>query len=200
MNDYDYYKAARDAAWRTLIECQITELPVDLTKIAKYYNIPILLYSKGNFNKIFKKETLEGDGFISKLSLDLPEKLIFINDKKGTYERRRFTLGHEIGHGVLGHDLSVIHYRHDENDSQHNIQETQANIFARDLLMPATVIAALDIHSTEDIMELCQISYQSAHIRAERMKVLYERNMFNKHPLERQVRHQFDEFIINYKK
>ena len=75
----------------------------------------------------------------------------------------------------------------------------QANVFARDLLMPATVLATLDIHTPEEIMELCHISRQSAEIRAKRLEELYKRNMFNNHPLEMQVREQFDDFIIKRK-
>ena len=80
------------------------------------------------------------------------------------------------------------------------MQELEANIFARDILMPATVLAALDIHTPEEIMALCDISYQSARIRAERLELLYRTNKFNAHPLEKQVREQFDDFIRNYHK
>jgi len=42
---------------------------------------------------------------------------------------------------------------------------------------------------------LCHISYAAARFRAERMKLLYERNKFLTSPLEQQVYLQFKEFI-----
>ena len=45
----------------------------------------------------------------------------------------------------------------------------QANVFARDILMPATVLHSLDIKSFEDISRICNVSEQSAKIRYERL-------------------------------
>lgn len=189
---YESYKKARDAAWKVLIECEINTLPVDLISITKKAGFKIDLYSKSAFIQLFKPDVIDGDGFIIS---DNGTKRIYLNDKIHNRNRRRFTLAHEMGHGFLEHDITVIHYRNSELDNQDNLQEFQANIFARDILMPATVLAALNIHKPEEIMQLCDISYQSAKIRAERLKVLHARNVFNKHPLEQQVREQFSEFI-----
>lgn len=189
---YHYYKEARNKAWEMLLACGIKSLPVNLGDIADHYNLKIILYSETNLTQLFKEDVLHGDGFVVKNRL---EKQIFINDAIHNRNRRRFTLAHEIGHAVLDHDLRVLHFRNSEIDSQTDIQEVQANVFARDILMPATVLAALNIHTPEQIMKLCPISYESARIRSERMKELYQRNMFNRHPLERAVRKQFDPFI-----
>lgn len=189
---YDYYKAARDKSWETILKCGICSLPVDLVDLSNKVGISIDLYSKSRFIQTFSKSVIDGDGFIVN---DNGLKRIFINDKINNRYRRRFTLAHELGHGILGHDISTLHFRNSEIDSQTDIQEAQANVFARDILMPATVLAALNIHTPEQIMKLCHISYESARIRAERMKELYQRNMFNRHPLERAVRKQFDPFI-----
>ncbi len=194
---YGSYKKARDTAWETLIKFRITELPVDLQKIAKLSDIKIELYSTSSLAQLFKKEVTDGDGFI--VTVDA-KKRIYLNDKINNRNRRRFTLAHELGHGILNHDIGTIHYRNSETDSQTDIQELEANVFARDILMPATVLAALDIHTPAEIMRLCDISRKSAEIRAERLKELYKRNMFNKHPLERKVREQFAMYIANQKK
>lgn len=194
---YEHYKEARDKAWEVLLKCEITELPIDLGKISDAYDMKVILYSKTNFLQLFKDDVLHGDGFIIENN---SEKQIYINDKIHNRNRRRFTLAHEIGHGVLNHDIGTIHYRNNENDSQTDMQELQANVFARDILMPATVLAALDIHTPEEIMKLCDVSRRSAEIRAERMEELYRRNMFNRHPEERKVRELFDDFIRNYQK
>lgn len=194
---YDHYKKARNKAWDVLLECGISKMHVDLGKIADFYGIKITLYSDTNLTQLFKDDVLQGDGFIVQNG---SEKQIFINDKIHNRNRRRFTLAHELGHALLEHDLDKIHFRNSEIDSQTDMQELEANVFARDILMPATVLAALDIHTPEEIMKLCDVSRRSAEIRAERMEELYRRNMFNRHPAERKVRELFDDFIRNYQK
>lgn len=194
---YEHYKNARNKSWEVLTECGINSLPVDLWKIAKHFDLRIHQYSKTNLIGLLKEDVTQGDGFIVYLD---SKKEIFINDKIHNRNRRRFTVAHELGHGILDHDISQVHYRNSEIDSQTDAQEVEANVFARDILMPATVLAALDIHTPEEIMELCHVSRQSAEIRAERLQELYQRNKFNRHPLERKVREQFDDFIRNYRR
>lgn len=194
---YDHYKKARNKSWEVLRDCGISEFPVDLGKIEDFYGIKITLYSDTKLIQLFKEDVLQGDGFVLRNG---DETQVFINDKIHNRNRRRFTLAHELGHALLGHNLDEIHYRNSEIDSQTDAQEVEANVFARDILMPATVLAALDIHTPEEIMHLCNVSRQSAEIRAERLQELYQRNKFNSHPLEKQVRKQFEDFIKNYEK
>ena len=73
--------------------------------------------------------------------------------------------------------------------------EQAANRFAADLLAPACVLWRLDLHRAEDIAQACKISIQAARFRAERMEILYQRNKFLLHPLERAVYQQFDPFL-----
>lgn len=194
---YEHYKKARDMSWKALLDSDTNSLPVNLWKIAEHFNLNIHSYSKSSVIQLFREDVLQGDGFIVCIG---NQKQIFINDKIDHRPRRRFTVAHELGHGILNHDISNVHYRNNENDSQTDMQELEANVFARDILMPATVLAALDIHTPEEIMKLCDVSRRSAEIRAERMEELYRRNMFNRHPAERNVRELFDDFIRNYRK
>lgn len=194
---YEHYKKARDMSWKVLLECGINSLPVDLWKIAEHFDLRMHTYSKSDLIRFLKEDVSQGDGFITYIG---GKKEIFVNDKIESKPRRRFTVAHELGHGILNHDISKVHFRNSEIDSQTDMQELQANVFARDILMPATVLAALDIHTPEEIMKLCDVSRRSAEIRAERMEELYRRNMFNRHPEERKVRELFDDFIRNYQK
>lgn len=79
-----------------------------------------------------------------------------------------------------------------------NEAEQEANVFARDLLAPACVLHELHLSSAKEISRVCNISMQSATIRAERMKELEKRNAFYLHPLEREVRKQFEKFISEW--
>ena len=80
-----------------------------------------------------------------------------------------------------------------------DVQEYQAERFAIDILAPACILWGLNLHTAEEIAKVCGISMSSAQRRAERMEILYQRNMFLSHPLERQVFQQFQKFISENK-
>lgn len=71
------------------------------------------------------------------------------------------------------------------------IEEMEANVFARDILMPAVALHYKECLNYIDIMGLCNVSKTSAKIREERMKILEERNKFCLSPLEKQVYNNF---------
>lgn len=191
---YKYYEAARDAAWRTLIACNVKSLPVNLGDIANHYSIDIVRYSKCPLTQLFNPETISGDGFITKIKCD-DNKVIFLNDKIKTYGRRRFTIGHELGHGIMNHPIDIIIPRNDEVDSKTDPIEMQANVFSRDILAPACVLYEIGVTTVEQIMQLCDISKTSAEIRLERLNMLCDRGKFYTSPLEAKVRDQFADFI-----
>lgn len=194
---YDYYKTARNMSWNVLIECGITSLPVDLSFIAEHYQIEIIRYSNCGFIELFKPEAVSSDGFITKVN---GKKIIFMNDKIKTRGRRRFTVGHELGHGILEHPLDNIVTRNDEVDSLTDPLEMQANVFSRDILAPACVLDALGVATVNEIMQLCDISKMSAQIRLERLQLLRGRGAFFTSELEMQVYEQFKPFIDSLKK
>lgn len=184
--NYIYYKEARDTAWETLIKCKITSLPVNLAVVAKLNDITILKYSDS-------KKELSGDGF----SLNVNGvNVIYYNDQKPA-NRIRFTLAHELGHCLLGHlKFGKTYNRNSELDFDGmDVHEMQANVFARDLLMPATVLHSLNVNSIEEISDLCIVSRKSAKLRLKRLGILNKRMMYNKHPLERQVHNNFKTYI-----
>lgn len=185
---YTEYKSARDAAWRTLIECKIASLPLNLVDITKFYNISTISYSKSS------DKTLEGDGFSTKIN---GRYIIYYNDINFPTVRQRFTVAHEIGHCLLGHVKENLRtYRHNsETDEYKDLKELQANVFARDILMPATVLHSLNVTSAEQIADICNVSMQSSEIRYNRLLELNKRGMFNKHPLEKQVYNNFYTYI-----
>ncbi len=190
---YKQYKAARNKSWEILIEAGIDRLPIDLKKLCKTLYATVIPYSQMG-EKTLSDFAATGDGFT--LALNRKQRLIAVNDAK-SLPRMRFTLAHELGHIALNHTLKPVVHRNSESDDGLSITELQANVFARDILMPAGVLAKLNIHTAEDIASLCDVSLTSAQIRAKRLEVLYQRNMFGAHPLERQVIAQFGEFIKN---
>ena len=188
---YEIYKKARDLSWEILLKADITSLPVDLSKVLKAVDVKAILYCDAFFDADSPK--LRGsDGFVTKIG---DKKAIYLNESKGTIQRRRFTLAHELGHIVLDHPINPIIYRNSEVDENQSPTEIQANIFARDLLMPAGVLAKLHVTTVDEIMQICNVSRISAQIRLERLTELYKRNKFGAHPLERQVIARFSDLI-----
>lgn len=193
---YVDYKKVRNKTWEVLLNCKINSLPVNLAAVAIQYDIKIIPYSSTSFVHALKQEALSGDGFSANVK---DKKIIFINDRISNNSRRRFTLAHELGHCILGHPLDNIQFRTNEFYDSKQALEAEANVFARSLLMPAVVLAKMNIHNVYDIMKLCKTSKQSAAIRAERLAKLYERNMFCTHPYEKAVAEQFKAYIETFK-
>lgn len=193
---YANYQKARNKSWEVLLECKINTLPVNLASIANHYDIKIIPYSSTSFMHALRQEAISGDGFSANVK---DKKIIFINDRISNNSRRRFTLAHELGHCILNHPLDSIQFRTNEFYDSKQALEAEANVFARDLLMPAVVLAKMDIHNVDEIVKLCKVSNQSATIRAERLEKLYEKNMFCTHPHEKAIAEQFKEYIEQFK-
>lgn len=186
--DYGKYKNARNASWQCLIDFNINELPVKVTSIIrKSDNIKLLKNSNVNVLKINE----------SGMTICKNKVFYIIYKDNESPLRCRFTIAHELGHIFLGHLLiNTPQYRTfavcDDNESA-------ANVFARDLLAPACVLHELKALTPDIIAKLCNISLEAATYRAERMRELENRNAWYLHPLERQVREQFDNFIKSKK-
>lgn len=184
MMNYREYTASRDLAWQILINEQVAALPVKVSQLCRGMGIRVQHYSPTDGN----------DGF-STIINDQPR--IFVSEDC-IPTRQRFTCAHELGHILLGH-VGRYELVNREPDPGDNPIEQAANVFASRLLAPACVLWALDTRTPEEIAALCQISYQAATFRAERMKLLYERGRFLSSPLERKVYEQFADFIQRYK-
>lgn len=180
--NYGIYKNARNASWQCLIDCNVIQLPVNPIVIAANYGIKC---------KFANAKTLKGAS--GKIRKNLTGAITILCDEAQPKTRQAFTITHELGHYLLGH-LGDTPLSRSENDCRPK-EEYAAERFAADMLMPACVLWALNIHTADDIAKLCNVSMQAAQIRAERMEILYQRNMFLSHPLERQVYQQFQKFI-----
>lgn len=180
---YAIYKNVRNASWKVLIYCHVHKIPIDVISICNMYNVKVIdntsvkLLKSGESGRIFR---VNGKIYI------------IVNDNQ-SIQRQRFSIMHELGHYLLGHLGDTPLSR--DYDSIRPEEEQAADKFAADVLMPACVLWALNIHTAEEIVDLCNVSMQAAQIRAQRMDELYKRNMFLSHPLERQVFWQFKPFL-----
>lgn len=183
------YVHVRDAAWQTLIDYNVTELPVSLLKICRAAGIKVIRDSVAhmlNYGE-FGISVKQGDAWY----------IIF--DDSDTPQRIRFTIAHELGHIFLGHEMKYGYHTRKYNIVKPS-DETEADMFAARLLAPACVLWGIGVKTAEDIAELCNISYTAARIRARRLETLRSRGKFLSSQLERRVYDNFSEFIQNYRK
>ena len=121
------------------------------------------------------------------------DKWLIVYDDNIKTSVNRFTIAHEFGHIFLGHELKKGYYAR-TFDNKPEVEQA-ADMFAARLLAPACVLHELHATTAEKIAEICNISIQAAKHRAERMAILEARNKYYLHPLERQVRKQFEDYI-----
>lgn len=194
MNYKDYVKA-RNLAWKILIDCNISELPVKITNICEFMDIKVASYRAAA--KLIKAQgwqqfANQNDGFSTFVN---GRPVIFFNEKC-LPQRCRFTIAHELGHILLGHvKEGMITAHNKEPDERDDPMEQQANTFAARILAPAVILWALDLHNTKDVARVCDISIPAAKFRAVRMNELYKRDKFLSSPLETQVLKSFRTFI-----
>lgn len=195
--NYKKYIKARNASWQILIDCDVRDLPVDVFDICKKLQIRVASYDSFAGKKIIKLLHLEQlimttDGLCITA---VPHKPIILYDSTASEQRQRFTIAHEIGHLVLQHTSESFRYISSRNcepdDDAQNSREAEANVFASRLLCPACVLWKRNIRTAEEIAEQCNVSLQAAGYRMKRMQLLYARNKFLTHPLERELAERF---------
>lgn len=183
--NYRNYQISRDLAWQVLINENVTDLPVKIGALCKNMGIDLRYFTPT-------------DGNDGKSTIVDGQAVILVSNRCSA-GRQRFTAAHELGHILLGH-VGAYQLVNREPSPRDNPIEQAANVFASRILAPACVLWALDARTPEQIAELCQISYQAASFRAERMALLYERNKFLTSPLEQEVYRQFERFIRRKKR
>lgn len=180
---YGKYKNIRNAIWQCIIDYNITKLPISLVSIANKSNIQIVKNSVVNLLRATERGISVYDG----------DKWLIVYDDNIKTSVNRFTIAHEFGHIFLGHELKKGYYAR-TFDNKPEVEQA-ADMFAARLLAPACVLHELHATTAEKIAEICNISIQAAKHRAERMAILEARNKYYLHPLERQVRKQFEDYI-----
>lgn len=193
--DYRDYQKARDASWRILLDCKVDRLPVDLNAICRKLEIRLFSYRAAT-NLIERANLREAVRRTDGLTFYWHGTPVILCNDAVLPQRAAFTIAHELGHIILNHvepgAVTAINREPHPGDSP---EETAANQFAARLLAPACVLWGLDVHTPEEIMNLCQISRAAAEFRAQRMAELYRRGRFLTSPLEQAVYRQFQPFI-----
>lgn len=84
--------------------------------------------------------------------------------------RARFTIMHELGHGLLGHRRTINRSGIDREPKVYEDSEWQANQFAAELLMPLDVIRSKKLNTATKIEMHFRVSYQAAALRVKQLE------------------------------
>lgn len=136
-------KIAKVLAQKLLKDAGIKEAPVSLQRVIEHLQ---KLYEL-DVRRIDAGEKVSGLLVVCK-EVDIEYATIGFNGAH-PWCRRRFTIAHEIGHLLLGHTCT----KKIEDDSH---DETEANIFAGELLVP-TVFIKKDYPRLRNLRELCRL-------------------------------------------
>ena len=168
-------KRARRAATETLrvTSCSVT-IPIDPVAIAQQLGIVV---KRGNFDQI-DAECVSGGIF-----KDGDQVTILLNGDD-SFERRRFTCAHEIGHYIKRmeegrDDIEFTDYRDANAANGKDPEEIFANEFAAELLMPEEAVReASRRFNLKDVFDLIQmarefeVSTQALRFRLQNLRLL----------------------------
>lgn len=164
---YDY---VNKKACEFLEEFNIKSFPFDIFNIIKLNNWGICLYSELMEEYECDRETVirclgSKDGFTQ---IDANNYTIAYNDDKSLGNRIRFTLMHEVGHIYLKHleDFeSTRIFRGSLSKEENIVLENEVNSFARNVLVPTSMLQQLEDKSPENISRKFGITTPAAITR-----------------------------------
>ena len=150
----DYDRAAR-MAYKTLLALHIESLPVDPLQILSFCKNTVVHSYEELMNRMgetnysdFKYYYMENkDALTIRKQFDngqIGYEIYY--DNRGYYCRRRFTLGHELGHVILRHS------------SEEWWEEKEADYFASQLLAPHPIIQILPSLDKNSVAHLFSLS------------------------------------------
>lgn len=156
--------AEKALAQALLLEHGFTELPVKVYPISKANGVKLKLTPPGNLRRW-------GGG----MAIVYTQEAYAFVDPSYTDEYQHFTAAHELGHAMLGHVGSWAHIRDDGTMRivRHRACpdiESEANVFAGELLAPECVMVLCGVETAEEVAELCGIETEDAEPVAERIR------------------------------
>ncbi len=116
-------KSARDLARNLIKDSRVSSAPVSLREVIEYLQT---VYSL-DVRRVNLSQGISGLLVVCR-EVDQEYATIGFNENH-SWCRRRFTIAHEIGHLLMGHTCN-------KNSFEKSHNETEANIFAAELLIP----------------------------------------------------------------
>lgn len=160
---------ARLRARQLLEELKIEGPPVDVTAIARSCGLEVEYVARER-------------GFDGQL---LKARRVIEVQRGAHPHRQRFTIAHEIGHDVLGHDPVFCVFDDRSSEDPRKFNEKQAQIFASELLMPEPWLRRYWQEVNSDFRALARRFFVSDEAMFRRLE---EANLLGLSPAERRPR------------
>jgi len=147
-----------------LDKLKISEAPIPIEKVANLFSLEVVYYPKfpdSVSGTIIKDEELHAIG-------------VNANHPK---VRQRFTIAHELGHYIMGHDENSIL---DDSFDKNTDKEREANKFASELLMPYNFLKSdieKDRHDIPSLAKRYEVSEQAMSIRLLETSLINSNNL-----------------------
>lgn len=140
-------------------EYEISELGFDLKNFCDKAGIILVPYSS-YYKQIYKLLLFDEDGFniINKRSNACE---IYYNDLIEPKQRIKFTIPHEIGHIMLGHNLKL------KQETQ--AQNREANFFANEFYCPSILMFHFELTTISKMISTFGISAQYAEVLLDKL-------------------------------
>ena len=169
-----------------LEECGIHTWPIDCFEIARKLHYVLRPYSSLPLEAMIEACATDPDGF-SRVEINpetgLYQYVIYYDSSKND-GRIRWTIFHEIGHIYRGH--------HDNpDDSNAEVEEAEAELFAKNAIAPLPIIRFLNIKHAEEIQTAFCTSYEAAQYILEYYWKRVQFGPRNLEPFEIQVKKLF---------
>ena len=151
----EHIKYIENLTLKALESINCEDPPVPIEKVAKKFDLTVVEF---DFS-----DTISG-------VLKTQKKVIGVNRKHHPI-RRRFTVAHELGHFLLGHELNKGGDLIDDNFEKPVSSEREANLFASFLLMPKEWIKKrakkqkINSRTIKDLSKEFKVSEQALTIR-----------------------------------
>lgn len=142
--------------WEVCRECGIKDFPFDCIAILEHYGFKIFTYERARYlcpELYVLCRDMSDDAFSDKVL-----KVILYNDSL-CIQRIRFSLMHELGHYILGHNIKSKEF------------EREADAFAANLLAPEAVIKYQGFYSAPSLSNYFGISIAAANYVMMNMKM-----------------------------
>ena len=134
-------------------ECEITTWPIDCFEIARKLHYVLRPYSSLPLEGFIAAMNFDVDGYSTvemNPTTGMYEYIIYYNDTTGNECRMRWTVLHEIGHIYLGH--------HDNKVRNVDVEEAEANHFAKYAIAPNPLINITHCEDATDIHNIFNVS------------------------------------------
>lgn len=163
-------KSPRSEARRVLDTYGAKDIPIDVESLCGRLGIALYCINLSELEVIAKRPI---SGLIHK---DADNKCTIFVNENDIAVRRRFTIAHEIGHYFLHieHESTrtITSFRSDRSP-----RETEANVFASELLMPEDMVIRehenMVIPVAESLAQKFNVSKPAMRIRLEELELLY---------------------------